>query len=291
LHARRAEQMACAVATNGSGADEQAGTSCAGGAGESLQQGFFTEAQYALWLQVAECCDEAATLSEGQLGHREGAFAHLRVGVHLSVRVPTQAQLLNSKRQETLAELADRHFGKALRAFDELKDAREVAVCHFHMADLLLREQCMPGVASPARSRIIAALRHARRSGEYWELVGALQYAKDFIASHVRTARLLELQNRGNALIEALQHLSEREAVLIGLANGSNVETSVELFTLDGRGDSKRRLVVAVPAFRREMGRLCQAGLRQGEDVERLKAVYRRVLRNEPLALNGLPAG
>lgn len=269
LHARRAERLVSAGAAEGGGAPTP-----------------FTEAHYALWLRAIECCEEAATLSENALGRREGAFAHLRLGVHLSVRLPAQPQLVGGRRA-TLAELADRHFGKALRAFDELHDEREIAVCHFHMADLLLQEQRVPNAAPIPKTRLIAALRHARRSGEYWEHVGALQYSKDFIASHIRIARLLEFQQRSSATLEALEHLSNVEAHLVALANDSNCHRSrVQLSEQDKLFvmEKGHRQMLAVTAFRREMARICQSGLRQGEDVDRLKALYRRVLRNEPVA-------
>lgn len=47
---------------------------------------------------------------------------------------------------------------------------------------------------------------------------------------------------------------------------------------------------LAVVPIRREMSRVCQAGLRQGEDVERLKKIYRLVLRNEPVAITSASA-
>ncbi|CAE8650547.1 unnamed protein product, partial [Polarella glacialis] len=266
LHARRAEQATSAE--------------------DGREAGPFTEAQYALFLRAIECCEEAASLSDGEVGRREGdsngAFAHLRVGVHLSVRIPFQSKLGDSRRDETIVDLADRHFGKALRCFDELKDEREIAVCHFHMADLALQEERIPGAPPMPKVRLTLALRHARKSADYWERSGALQYTKDFVASHIRVARLLESQQRSSAFFEATEHLAEVEATLVALANrqspGSRTSNGDEgMFTLQG---SK---AIAVPPLRREMSRVCQAGIRQGEDVDRLKVLYRRVLRNEPI--------
>merc|ERR1719461_725368 len=97
LHARRAERMT----------ETGEGSECA----------LMTEAQYLLWLKAIDCCEEASALSENTLGRREAAFAHLRVGVHLSVRIPTQGSLACSKRGDAISELADRHLGKALHAF------------------------------------------------------------------------------------------------------------------------------------------------------------------------------
>ena len=88
-----------------------------------------------LLLKAVQCCEEAAALSKGALGRREGAFAHLRVGVHLSARVPSQARLVGGRREGSLAELEDRHFGKALCLLSELREECEMAVCHFHMAN------------------------------------------------------------------------------------------------------------------------------------------------------------
>mmetsp|Transcript_104655 Transcript_104655/g.197166 ORF Transcript_104655/g.197166 Transcript_104655/m.197166 type:complete len:1365 (+) Transcript_104655:59-4153(+) len=271
LHARRAESLTALPQDGG-----------------TEQSAAFSEPQYRLWLKAIECCEEAASLSDNTLGRREGAFAHLRVGVHLSTRVPVQLHLLEaSRREETLAELADRHFSKALRGFDELHDEREVAVCHFHMADLALQELRAPGAPALSKARLISALRHARRSSDYWERVGALQYAKDFLAANVRTARLLEHQQKTGAVVEALEHLAEVEARLLSLHSdsvktgpGENPAAAAEVFVLAGESP------VAVTALRREMSRVCQAGLRQGGDVDRLKKVYRQVLRNEPLALS-----
>merc|ERR1712054_306214 len=168
-----------------------------------------------------DCCEEAAVLSDNTLGRREGAFAHLRVGVHLLTRVPYQLQLVDSsKREETLAELSDRHFSKALRGFDELKEEREVAVCHFHMADLALQELRIPGAPPLSKARLVSALRHARRSADYWERMGCLLYVKDFVSAHVRVARLLEHQQpkRTAGLLEALEHLASVEEKLLDLA-------------------------------------------------------------------------
>ncbi|CAK9042838.1 unnamed protein product, partial [Durusdinium trenchii] len=75
-------------------------------------------AQYQEFLRCAECCEEAASLSNGTIGRREG---------------------------------------KALRLFDELKDEREVAVCHFYMADLALQEQSIPG--APPLSNLVQVVR------------------------------------------------------------------------------------------------------------------------------------
>jgi hypothetical protein len=258
------------------------------------------EPHYGLWLRAIECCEEAARLSDGSLGRAEGAFAHLRVGVHLSCRVPVQTHLAETgRKEEALAELADKHFSKALRGFDELKNEREVAVCHFHMADLFLQELKVPDALPLSKARLISALRHARRSADYWERMGALTYAKDFISAHVRVARLLENQQRSSVGIEALEHLSSVEERLLSLVREASKKRSgiephpgdphnnaeqAELFVWNGKS------VVAVTALRREMGRVCQAGIRQGEDVERLKKVYRLVLRNEPLAMGSTPA-
>lgn len=271
LYARRAEHFSSSKGSQGEPEPEP-----------------FTEAQYSLWLQAIECCEEAASLSENALGKREGAFAHLRVGVHLSVRVPCQPQLAGSRRGEALAELAGRHLGKALRLFDELHDEREIAVCHFHMADLALQEQRAAEGAPVPKSRLVAALRHARRSAEHWERAGALRHPRDFVASHVRVARLLEGQQRPGAAFEALGHLGGAEATLLGLANDGRGggEEPEELFVRERAGPARGRgRAVAVTALRREMARICQAGLRQGEEVDRLKATYRCVLRNEALAV------
>ncbi|CAK0872247.1 unnamed protein product, partial [Prorocentrum cordatum] len=117
--------------------------------------------------------------------------------------------------RESPAELADRHLSRALLAFDELRDEREVAVCHFHMADLALQEQRLPGAAPLPRARLAAALRHARRSAAYWEREGPLSYAKDLVAAHVKIARLLECQQRAGAAAEALEHLQGAEDGLL----------------------------------------------------------------------------
>eukprot|EP00438_Fugacium_kawagutii_P014310 Skav224022 [mRNA] locus=scaffold3238:67124:106121:- [translate_table: standard] len=117
----------------------------------ATDSGPFTEAQYHEFLRCAECCEEAASLSNGAVGRREGAFAHLRLAVHLSVRVPTQMTL--GRRQ--LSELADRHLG--ILAAD-------------HGAEL---------VAAGWKARLTSAQRHAKRSAEYWERNGALEYAKE----------------------------------------------------------------------------------------------------------------
>lgn len=267
FHARRAEQFASAKD---------------GDAPAPL-----SEEQYSLWLKAIECCEEAVRLSDKELGRREGAFAHLRVGVHLSTRIPMQVVLEGSKRSEMLSELADKHLGKALRAFDELHDEREIAVCHFHMADLFLQERRVLGDAVLPKSRLTSALRHAQRSAEYWTRKGALEYAKDFIASHVRIARLLECQQKHTAIADAIAHLAEVEQELLKLAKTGSAmgqpPEEKELFIMVG-SDS-----VAVAPFRREMSRACQAGLRQGADVERLKHLYRRVLRNEPIDVGERP--
>eukprot|EP00429_Kryptoperidinium_foliaceum_P095851 CAMPEP_0176252750 /NCGR_PEP_ID=MMETSP0121_2-20121125/35665_1 /TAXON_ID=160619 /ORGANISM="Kryptoperidinium foliaceum, Strain CCMP 1326" /LENGTH=198 /DNA_ID=CAMNT_0017592513 /DNA_START=127 /DNA_END=724 /DNA_ORIENTATION=+ len=190
----------------------------------------------------------------------------------MSVRLPWQQVLVDSKRTETLAELADRHFGRALRLFDELHEDREVAVCHFHMADLALQELKFPDSPPLSKPRITAALRHARRSAEYWERGGLPQFANDFIASHIRIARLLECQQRAGAIAEA----ASTEARLLSHVEVDKVENP-DLYIIEGQ------TLKGVAAFRREMSRACQSGLRQGEDVERLKAMYRKVLRNEPI--------
>jgi len=240
-----------------------------------------------LWVKAIQCCGEAVELSEKTLGLREYAFAHLRVGVHLSVRVPIQSRLLEAfRREEMLAELADRHFGKALCAFDEMHDEREVAVCHFHMADLALQEQKIAGATPMSKARITSALRHARRSADYWEREGMLQYAKDFLSANVRIARLLEHQQKANATVEAVEHLAQVESRLLELAQKGN-QREVNLLAADTANlfiRDSANCIVAVTALRREMSRACQAGIRQGCDVERLKTLYRRVLRNEPLS-------
>ena len=236
---------------------------------EKESGGPFTEAQYQELLRCAECCEEAASLSNGAVGRREGAFAHLRLAVHLSVRVPTQMTL--GSRRLALSELADRHLGKALRLFDELKDEREVAVCHFYMADLALQEQSIPGAAPLSKARLTSAQRHAKRSAEYWERNGALEYAKDFISSHVRVARLLACQR--SSAEEAILHLASIEGKLVDLAKRSKADLKDEGLVKD-----------TVPSLRREMASICQAGIRQGEDLERLKVLYRQVLRNEKLS-------
>lgn len=241
---------------------------------QGLEGGEFGEAQYSLFLRCAETCEEAVRLSDGTLGKREGAFAHLRLAVHLSLRVPTQGSL-GGRRRETIVELADRHLGKALRLFDEIKDEREVAVCHFHMADLVLQEQKVPGAAPPSKARLTSALRHARRSAEFWEKNGVRAHAKDFVSSHVRVARLLECQPRAGAKHEAVLHLADRERQLL-LAVEGNIKGLEESLFLVQSGKP-----TASPPLRAEMGRICQAGIRAGEDINRLKVLYRQVLRNE----------
>jgi len=269
LYARRAELQAAAK----------------GDDGEAFP---LSEPQYKLWLQAIECCEEAASLSDKSLGLREGAFAHLRVGVHLLTRVPYQLHLVDAaRREDTLAELSDRHFSKALRGFDELKEEREVAVCHFHMADLALQELRIPGAAALPKARLVSALRHARRSADYWERMGCLLYAKDFISAHVRTARLLEHQQRSATAQEALEHLATVEEKLLVLARGAKpaeMSSDKDLFVVEGE------TFKAVVPLRREMGRVCQAGLRLGSDVERLKKIYRLILRNEPVTFNSASA-
>ncbi|CAK9007442.1 Erythroid differentiation-related factor 1 [Durusdinium trenchii] len=230
--------------------------------------GPFTEAQYQEFLRCAECCEEAASLSNGTIGRREGAFAHLRLAVHLLVRVPTQVTL----GRRPLSELSDRHLGKALRLFDELKDEREVAVCHFYMADLALQEQSIPGAPPLSKARLTSAQRHAKRSADYWERKGALEYAKDLISSHVRVARLLACRP---AAQEAIFHLASVETKLLGLAR--------ERPKADRSMDEGLVKDTTVPSLRREMASICQAGIRQGEDIERLKVLYRQVLRNEKI--------
>eukprot|EP00927_Polykrikos_kofoidii_P047624 TRINITY_DN41885_c0_g1_i1.p1 TRINITY_DN41885_c0_g1~~TRINITY_DN41885_c0_g1_i1.p1 ORF type:complete len:1360 (+),score=211.36 TRINITY_DN41885_c0_g1_i1:72-4082(+) len=261
LHARRAERPV--ALKNGSGENSP----------------HLTESQYEFWLKAISCCEAAADLSEQTVGRREGAFAHLRVGVHLSVRVPSQSHLHEATRHDssTLAELSDRHFSKALRAFDELKDEREVAVCHFHIADLALQEQRVPGAAALSKARLTSALRHARRSADFWDRSGALVYAKDFLASHVRVAQLLELQPRSNSVVEAIEHLGEVESRLLALASATSSVLDSSILVLDGLQ------AVAVVPLRREMSRVCQAGLRRGGDVDTLKGLYRHILRNEPI--------
>ncbi|CAE8592262.1 unnamed protein product, partial [Polarella glacialis] len=191
---------------------------------------------------------------------------------------------LSSGRDETIVDLADRHLQMLWSClhYNQLKDEREIAVCHFHMADLALQEERIPGAPPMPKVRLTLALRHARKSADYWERSGALQYTKDFVASHIRVARLLESQQRSSAFFEATEHLAEVEATLVALANrqspGSRTSNGDEgMFTLQG---SK---AIAVPPLRREMSRVCQAGIRQGEDVDRLKVLYGRVLRNEPI--------
>lgn len=237
----------------------------------------FTEYQYNLGLQAIECCEEACRLSGNTIGKREGAFAQLRLAVHLSLHTTSQIQLSGARRRgETLTELADRHFGKALLAFGELREEREVAVCHFHMAELVLQERRAPGAPLPSKARLTSGLRHARRSADYWAKVGALQYAQDFISSNIRVARLLESQLKTNAIIDALQHLNEMEESLVKLAiEASCVDSTI--FTV------KEGHVQAVVAFRKEMSQICQGGLRQGTNMDQLKTLYRKVLRNESL--------
>ncbi|CAJ1387479.1 unnamed protein product [Effrenium voratum] len=218
-------------------------------------EGPFTEEQYQLLLKCAECCEEAAVLSQNALGRREGAFAHLRLAVHLLVRVPTQATL--GARRQSLVELSDRHLGKALRLFDELKDEREVAVCHFHMADLVLQEQCMPGAPPLSKARLTSAQRHAKRSAEYWQRLGCLDHAKDFISSHVRVARLLAYQR---SAYEAVAHLALEEEKLVRQAKAENAKLEEGLFQI-------KEGTWVVLGFRREMSRLCQFRRRSAHRV------------------------
>eukprot|EP00930_Biecheleria_cincta_P085098 TRINITY_DN74515_c0_g1_i1.p1 TRINITY_DN74515_c0_g1~~TRINITY_DN74515_c0_g1_i1.p1 ORF type:complete len:1204 (-),score=206.68 TRINITY_DN74515_c0_g1_i1:141-3752(-) len=248
--------------------------------------GAFSDALYQLFVRAIECCEEASALSEGDVGRRQGAFAHLRVAVHLSVRVPVQPCLEGSRRDESLAELADRHFGKALRGFDDLKDERELAVCHFHMADLALQEQKVPGAAPMSKPRLTSALRHARRSAEYWERVGALEHIKDFVSSHIRVARLLECQKqRQGVYAQSVLHLAQAEAKLLELAKAKASGKAGSKALQQGKDDSmftfKDGECIAVAPLRREMSRICQNGIKLGEDIERLKLLYRQVLRNE----------
>eukprot|EP00929_Paragymnodinium_shiwhaense_P007618 TRINITY_DN111527_c0_g1_i1.p1 TRINITY_DN111527_c0_g1~~TRINITY_DN111527_c0_g1_i1.p1 ORF type:complete len:1400 (+),score=334.49 TRINITY_DN111527_c0_g1_i1:633-4202(+) len=347
LHARRAESMTASNRHMEARATEVISEDVV-----EEDSASFTLSQYMQFVKAIDCCDEAAVLSENALGKKEGAFAHLRLGVHLSMRVPVQLRLKEDKDNTcggsssstapsssvlsmNMAELADRHFGKALLAFDELKEEREVAVCHFHMADLVLQEHYArasgsgsPGtsssaglgvpvgkaeVASPlaplSKARLTSALRHARRSADYWERAGALQYAKDFLAAHVRVARLLVLNPQHppwRAVVEAIDHLGDVEVRLLHLlasrANGGDVGGSgrnaknsskakdaasaasapvvapavdISLFSFDGSR------AVAVTSLRKEMSKVCQAVLRYGEETERLKTLYRRILRNE----------
>merc|ERR1712136_527402 len=177
---------------------------------------------------------------------------------------------------EEACRLSGNTIGKALLAFGELREEREVAVCHFHMAELVLQERRAPGAPLPSKARLTSGLRHARRSADYWAKVGALQYAQDFISSNIRVARLLESQLKTNAIIDALQHLNEMEESLVKLAiEASCVDSTI--FTV------KEGHVQAVVAFRKEMSQICQGGLRQGTNMDQLKTLYRKVLRNESL--------
>mmetsp|Transcript_60462 Transcript_60462/g.170352 ORF Transcript_60462/g.170352 Transcript_60462/m.170352 type:complete len:106 (+) Transcript_60462:2-319(+) len=100
-------------------------------------------------------------------------------------------------------------------------------------------------------------------------------------------ARLLESQPRPSAAAEALEHLAGAEARMLALANGGAPGPDPGAGRAEAREHFafEKERAVAVTAFRRDMGRVCQAGLQRGEDVERLKTMYRRVLRNEPLAI------
>lgn len=255
--------------------------------GEDVQP--LLQEQQKLWLKATECCEQALELTDGVLGRSEYAFAHLRLGVHFLTCIAIHPPQGDSK-QELPAELADRHFSKALYGFNELKNECEVAVCHFHMADVLLQEQSREDAPPISKSRLTAALRHARRSADYWERVGSLAHVREFIAAHVRYAQLLEHQSHKDAGLEAVKHLSEAETKLVKLINeakcGTDLEETVQV-------DSDIFQIVnghpmTVKALRREMGRVCQAGLRKGEGVEKLKVIYRQVLRNEPLAVNSI---
>lgn len=106
-----------------------------------------------------------------------------------------------------------------------------------------------------------------------------MQYCKDFLSAHVRIARLLALQPKAHADIEALEQLSMAETKLLGLlpAAAEAKEEATELLVY------KEGMPLAAMPLRKEMSKICQAGLKRGEDVDRLKSLYRKALRNEPL--------
>mmetsp|Transcript_59181 Transcript_59181/g.109360 ORF Transcript_59181/g.109360 Transcript_59181/m.109360 type:complete len:287 (+) Transcript_59181:172-1032(+) len=247
----------------------------------------FTSEQYKMYMKAVECAAEATHICGNKLGVREMAFAHLRLGVHLTTWCTTQARIEGTGvPQDSLVELADKHISKALRHFDELKDEREVAVCHFHLAGVVVKEQSVSGVPL-SKARLTSGLRHAKRSADYWERLGGLQYLQDFLSAHVCLARLLELQPKSSAIVDALEHLSSAEERLLNLANEKkdlNAERGAD-------GDKQQHFVeqggklVASTALRREMSRICQSGLKEGIEVTKLKGLYRCILRNEPVKL------
>mmetsp|Transcript_39131 Transcript_39131/g.92054 ORF Transcript_39131/g.92054 Transcript_39131/m.92054 type:complete len:1199 (-) Transcript_39131:92-3688(-) len=260
LHARRAERLSA----------------------PSEEGAQFTHEQYKMYIQAVECATEATRICGNKLGVREMAFAHLRLGVHLATRSMSQAKVEGAGApQESMIELADKHISKALLHFDELKDEREVAVCHFHLADLVMKEHSIAS-APLSKARLTSALRHARRSADYWERAGGLQYIQDFLSAHVRVARLLELQPKPLASMDALEHLSSAEEKLLTLAESSQ-ESQEKWRAADGQKPFVEQggRNVAVSVLRREMGRICQAGLKEGTEVGKLKVLYRSILRNE----------
>ena len=80
------------------------------------------------------------------------------------------------------------------------------------------------------------------------------------IAAHIRTARLLECQQKASAVAVALQHLSDAEALLVGLANEGQPKQE-ELFVLVGasggpaaRGPRRSRTAAAADTHRSPTG-------------------------------------
>lgn len=229
----------------------------------------------------------------------------------------------------TVAELADRHLSKALAGFDALGEDREVSVTHFHIADLHLRGLTAACSALDAEGgggergagerkafemRQNSALRHARRSAEFWQ-DKAVSHPKDYLSSHLKVAQLLSLSfpkaggggGAGNWR-EAIGYLVEAEALMrrtreaMGLPQGKDPQDE-ELFIWpvkkgaaalvesvpprETKELAKQQVVapLAVKVLRKEMGRICQQALAKdagGKDAAALKAAYLAVLKSEP---------
>lgn len=179
-------------------------------------------------------CVQAAW-DDCRIGQRDLAYYHMRLGVALSD-------------QECLAKT---HLAKALKNFHTAQDKREVAVCHFHLAELLRRDV--------SDAEISIGTRHACKSFEFWTTeMGA--YPNETIQGAIQVAHFHKASGK---VIAALKVLASTERQLL------KYDEVRPHWNTEG---------TTVPALRTVMGKLCQEGLKEGICS---KELYRKILRNE----------
>eukprot|EP00397_Hematodinium_sp_SG-2012_P005117 GEMP01005135.1.p1 GENE.GEMP01005135.1~~GEMP01005135.1.p1 ORF type:complete len:930 (+),score=193.06 GEMP01005135.1:60-2849(+) len=192
-----------------------------------------------------ECCQRA--WEECKIGQRDLAYYHMRIAVALGASAPQ----------------AEDHLVKALKNFHTAQDQREMAVCHFHMAEFHKSHKA-------TEAELTVGLRHATKSLDFWSASSAT-YPDDTIQAYLQVAHFQAHKN----VKMALRALASGEAKLVTEWE-SNEELKKMHFSADGK---------TIPALRKFMGQICQQALKQSSHPSGLKDVFRSILKGEAVVV------